>query len=77
MQSPLGHNSSLVVNNPLPIPQNQYLSGIIQNTKKYINESIQPQTMAQKNNMVNMPNVMLLKNLGDLPTIPKQPEMEI
>jgi len=32
--------------------------------------------MAQKNNMLHIPNVMLLKNLNDLPTIPKQPEME-
>lgn len=34
--------------------------------------------MSQKNNnIVNIPNVMLLKNLTDLPTIPKQAEMEL
>jgi hypothetical protein len=32
--------------------------------------------MAQKNNMLHIPNVMTIKNLNELPTIPKQPEME-
>lgn len=60
------------------VNQKLYLSSLIQETKRFINESIKPQTMGMHNNTATtqLPNIMLLTNLSDLPCLPTMEQME-
>lgn len=61
-----------------PMPQHLYLSGLIQDTKKNINEQIKPSAIGMRANIAStqMPSIMLLKNLEDLPCLPTMEQME-